>query len=171
MDEFFVIKDGSPDAATVLRDFEGAAGLAINWLTFGSSGRSYRPAGGVLANYVACVPPGDNWNKHVRFFVDPKEVFAPKDAHTWKFREEKLAVTPSGMSTAGPYGDMHYKRVAIHHYVVKCRQDFRAKLERGAAHGQKPNADLIEAVDHAATQICTDAVPVGEQIAQTILGH
>lgn len=171
MDEFFVIKDGTPDAATLLQDFEGQAGLAINWLTFGSSGRQTRPRGGVLQNYVACVPVGDNWNKHVRFFVNPKQVLAPKDAHSWKFLEAKTGITPSGMPTAGPYGDMHYKRVAIHHYVVKSIQDFEAKLSRGAAHGQKPQPDLPMKVDAQATRTCFDAVPIGEQIAQTLLGQ
>ena len=37
VDEFLVIMDDSPDLPSLLRDYEGYGGLAVNWRMFGSS--------------------------------------------------------------------------------------------------------------------------------------
>jgi hypothetical protein len=37
VDEFLVIMDGSPDLPSLLREYEGCGGLAVNWRMFGSS--------------------------------------------------------------------------------------------------------------------------------------
>jgi hypothetical protein len=39
-----------------MQSYEPYSGLGVHWMTFGSSGHKDRPAGGVLANYVACMP-------------------------------------------------------------------------------------------------------------------
>lgn len=38
IDEFFVFYDSTPDLPTLLHEYEGYGGLAVNWRMFGSSG-------------------------------------------------------------------------------------------------------------------------------------
>lgn len=38
VDEFLMLRDGTPDMPALLRDYEQYGGLAVNWIMFGSSG-------------------------------------------------------------------------------------------------------------------------------------
>ena len=51
MDEFLVVMDGSPDLPSLLREYEGYGGLAVNWRMFGSSERLAVPSS--AANVLA----------------------------------------------------------------------------------------------------------------------
>jgi hypothetical protein len=48
---------GEGGIATFLQPYEPYSGLGVHWMIFGNSGHKERPAGGVLVNYVYCVPP------------------------------------------------------------------------------------------------------------------
>jgi hypothetical protein len=38
VDEFLLLRDGTPDMPTLLKDYEQYGGLVVNWVMFGSSG-------------------------------------------------------------------------------------------------------------------------------------
>lgn len=59
MDEFLVPLDESIKFPDVLEDFTYKGGLAVNWRYMGPSGHIKRPPGGVLRNYLACLPVED----------------------------------------------------------------------------------------------------------------
>lgn len=58
VDEYIVLqpKEATRSLPEFLRSYAGYGGLAVNKRVFGSSGFSHRPRGGVLRNYVKCVP-------------------------------------------------------------------------------------------------------------------
>ena len=91
-DEFLVLQGGgAQDAPALLRRYEAYAGLALNWVMFGSSGHEGRPEGGVLANYVSCMPAAHPAHHHVKSIVDPRRVVKPGTPHHFEYEEGAYA--------------------------------------------------------------------------------
>jgi hypothetical protein len=69
MDEYLVVRQGkggtrAPSLKSFLDKYRHFAGLSVNWVLVGPSGREVRPRrGGVLAAYTMCIPMPD---RHVK---------------------------------------------------------------------------------------------------------
>ena len=78
LDEFLVLRppnDGgdAPALKSFLDEYKHEAGLIVNWILMGPSGRETRPSeGGVLASYTQCVTQPDRHLKTIAntFFID-----------------------------------------------------------------------------------------------------
>lgn len=73
VDEFLMLSNSSETIDTLLRDYEGFGGLAVNWRMFGSSGHVARPPNGTLQSYTACSTPDNVQNTHVKSFVNTRK--------------------------------------------------------------------------------------------------
>jgi hypothetical protein len=69
VDEFLVPLDPHIHFPAILQQYETKGGLVVNWRYMGSSGHVGRPAGGVLASYVSCLPPDAEYHYTVRFIA------------------------------------------------------------------------------------------------------
>ena len=52
----YIYANSSASIPLVLIQYEHFSGLALSWMSFGSSGHIRRPPGGVIANYHLCKP-------------------------------------------------------------------------------------------------------------------
>ena len=80
-DEFIVTANPSASIPLVLSQYEQFGGLALSWMSFGSSGHIRRPAGGVIANYRWCFP-----NRHIKSIVNTRYTLGPSlNSHAFNF--------------------------------------------------------------------------------------
>ena len=136
-DEFLVpVKDRSVKG--YLSRMEKYSAIAVNWVTYGSSGRSHFPEGLVVDNFLYRGKLKFSSNRHVKSFVRPKAIRSVKNPHFFALnrgydyvnalggkcvwiKEGKLS-EPVGLDT-----------IRINHYYTKSREHYQIKLRRGNA--------------------------------------
>jgi hypothetical protein len=130
-DEFLMPGEGESLPA-LLREAGTAAALLVNWRIFGSSGLDRRPPGLCLAHFTGRAPDDFPPNRHIKSIVRPECVVALLTPHHFavlgrQVDSEMRAVLP----VAGRLERPRLRRLALHHYIVRSREDFRHKIARG----------------------------------------
>lgn len=132
-DEFVVLKKHA-DARLLVFDYEKHPGLAMHWVTYGSSGRLTRPAGLVLDTYTEMLAGDVPNNLHVKCIVKTAQVAAVRDPHQFVFREPgQCCVDERGMPVTSALSPFCAGVVQVNHYAFKSQEDFEAKMARGRA--------------------------------------
>jgi hypothetical protein len=92
IDEFLFSPTGS-SVAEVLRQYEGHAGVIVNWQCYGSSGHKTGPDGLTIERYTWRAKT--NWprNRRVKTIVDPLLALEPQSAHLFKVQPGHALVT------------------------------------------------------------------------------
>lgn len=167
VDEFVVLRDATPDFPTLLREFEDAGALVLNWVVFGSSGLEKKPRTNTLASYWQCAPDGHPENLHVKSVVRPARVNDTRtDPHHFKYRAPYVAKSAGGETVAGPKSSRQATaRVALHHYAIKSREEFGAKMARGSGMGNQKTMAFFHYVDNYTTANCDQAIDLGNHFA------
>ena len=157
-DEFIYPKTNQSIAETVdevLSHDEHAAGLVINWHTFGSN--NYETADyscGVLERFNRRAP--NDWapagkfndndiklgNAHVKTIADPRRIKFINNPHYLNFVDNFYAVNENIEHV--PYWcnfPVTADKIVINHYYTKSREEYRAKHTRGyaASYAQDPH--------------------------------
>jgi len=129
-DEFVVpIEKSLPE---ILKDYDQYAGLAINWVIYGSSGHKKRPAGNVKDNYLYRSEYSFNINKHVKCFVKPKLINRPINAHSFECKENQI-VNENFEPVTDAFSNFSGNKIRINHYYCKSIEDYVNKIKRGRA--------------------------------------
>jgi len=137
----------------VLRDFEAYAGVAVNWVSYGSSGHKVPPDGFVIDNFtdrgelnhVFPWPrlrqqhvPEDHpeaylpMNTHVKTVLDPAAVKNFRTAHHFSFLPGHLCVTENKEPISQPVTDrVSVDKLRINHYWSKSLADIQKKVDKG----------------------------------------
>ena len=116
---------------------QGAGALALNWVLFGSSGHKQRPKGGPLAAYTACVPAAHPESTHTKVIARTAAlVDMGGTPHEVVLKAGARVVDADGRPTRCPKSDAaRWATAALHHYVLKSRAEFAAKVARGSGAG------------------------------------
>lgn len=77
----------------VLQQYEGHAGVIVNWQCYGTSGHSMRPAGLTIENYTHRAKTDWIRNRRVKSIVDPWLAIEPQGPHLFKVQAGKALVT------------------------------------------------------------------------------
>lgn len=129
-DEFIVpIEKPLPQ---ILKDFDDYAGLAMNWVFYGSSGHKKRPPGNIKDNYLYRSEYSYSNNNHVKCFVKPKRIIQPITPHSFLCKENKI-VNENFKTVDGPFSDFSGNKILINHYYCKSVEDYMRKIKRGRA--------------------------------------
>ena len=119
LDEFIVIKTHK-SIIDFMAIYEQYAGVAINWVCFGTSEHHFDPSGLVIENYVLRGPNTNSINSHVKSIINPR---------LWiKWLNPHLSVS-KGHTVYYDYtvcnrafgGRIDHSRCAIHHYITKSK--------------------------------------------------
>lgn len=92
IDEFLFSPGGEP-VSKVLKQYEGHAGVIVNWQCYGSSGHRTRPAGLTIENYTRRAKTDWPRNRRVKTIVDPMLAVEPQSAHLFKVEAGHALVT------------------------------------------------------------------------------
>lgn len=130
---------------SILKNFPAASGLAINWQLFGSNNlQTADYSRGVLERFTRRAP--DNWvvpipkrtipggNAQVKTIANPRRIFFFTSAHFPIYFEGSYSVNENGGRVDSYCNNpVTVNKIAINHYNVKSRAEFRHKLNRGRA--------------------------------------
>jgi hypothetical protein len=128
----FLLPQVHADIPRTLEEYEAYAGVVVNWVQFAAKGVERRPDS-VLASNVWRLPLDDQSNRHVKLIARPGDIDAFRDPHSAVFRPGRFAVTQHGEPVRGPMAPITGTRVRLHHYFLRSREDFEAKMRRGRA--------------------------------------
>lgn len=158
VDEFVfpLIAKTIPEA---LAEFENFAGVAINWVSFGSGGRLERSEKWVIETYIErgeldhvvelpqlmqknssnnLKPDFSPINSHVKCFVDPNQTSFFRSAHHFKFKPGHFAVTESNTPIYGPLSDtVSVEKLRVNHYWSRSLSELAEKLNKGRVSQRK----------------------------------
>lgn len=149
----FVFPSSADSLPEVLAEYEEYAAVAINWVSFGSSGHDVRPDGLVIENYVErgeldhIFPwprlrnpeiPDDQpgayrpMNTHVKVILDPSRTLQFRTAHHYKYVPGSFAVTENFQRIDDAVSEsVSVERLRINHYWSKSLDDLRGKVTKG----------------------------------------
>jgi hypothetical protein len=168
-----------PSLPKVLRQFEPYGGLAVNWRFFGTSGHATRPSLAAPESYTKCFAPDQPVNRHVKVLGNTRHIVSAsrENPHTLEypansshFTVDELFRRVDGHETSdAPV----YAKLSLHHYVTKSRQEYLAKVRRGAADGVHKNADWLRIIDVQCSHDCMDAVLLARacKVGQRLRSH
>ena len=148
-DEFLFSPQG--DLKKVLNEFEGQAGIGVNWVSFGPSGHEKSPKGLVIENYKETFQDKDHlFNRHIKSIVNPKMIESINSPHYCRYKSGRLAVDenhePIGIGEFGTRGERfaftehnNCEKLRINHYITKSYEDLQNKGKRGYPDGMPNN--------------------------------
>eukprot|EP01035_Chromulina_nebulosa_P027783 gene27783-36583_t len=151
-DEFIVTANPSASIPLILSQYEQFGGLALSWMSFGSSGHIRRPVGGVIANYQWCFP-----NRHIKSIVNTKHTLGPSlNTHAFNFVANYSAVTTDGRIVPSAWEDSpSYNVMYINHYCTKSKEDFQKKKKRGGGAGRVATDAWFDRINRDSVHNCS----------------
>jgi hypothetical protein len=158
-DEFLEVK-APATLNTFLKNYEYVGGIGVSWEMYGSSGHLTRPEAGVRKSYTQCLPNLPHLdNKHINTIFNTAHFSGRMtNPHTVLLNGNKTMIDEHGKSIPGngPFRTPITKDIlALHHYVVKSKEDFILKMHRGAGDGISTNWDFWKHVETFSTEKCT----------------
>lgn len=141
LDEFVVPVSSEKTIAEtileILKENKNAAGVAINWCIYGSSGHQQRPKGLVMENYLRRADYSDENNRCIKTIVNPRMVKGYiLDPHAPMHYYGYCSVNEIGRVVEGPwneYPNNSYEKIRINHYYCKSVEEGKIKFDRGLA--------------------------------------
>jgi hypothetical protein len=137
----------------VLHDYDDYAGVAVNWVSYGSSGHENSPEGFVIDNFTErgdlnhVFPwprlrqhhlPEDHpqaylpMNTHVKTVLNPSAVKNFRTAHHFSFLPGHICVTENKEPISQPVSNfVSIEKLRINHYWSKSLADIRKKVDKG----------------------------------------
>jgi len=151
VDEFIVTVDIKADIPSILSKYEHLGGLALSWMSFGSSGHIQRPNGSVISNYHRCGP-----NKHIKSIVNTEHTIGPSaNTHAFKYHRNFTAQTTGGEVVPSAWAEKPvYDIIYINHYCTKSKQDFQRKKKRGGGAGRIATDAWFERINRDFNNSC-----------------
>ncbi len=114
----------------ILEKNSKAAGVAINWLTYGSSNRVLEKNGLVIENYKQRAPINFFLNGFVKTICDPRRV-SEHHLHYVKYKDGFYSVDENGKKVLGAWNsNISCSKLRVNHYFSKSFEEFIKKRER-----------------------------------------
>ncbi len=126
-DEFVFVRNGNIKSTIneVLHKNKHAAGLAINWRVFGSSGHETKPEGLVTENYLYRGAYGKPGNDCVKTIVNPRKVLMFHNPHYPIYLPYWYSVDENGNKVKKWQNDVEEtKLIQINHYFTKSKEEW-----------------------------------------------
>lgn len=137
LDEY-IVPQTTDDLRHLLTDYEAHAGLAVNWVMYGSGGHVKRPHGLMIENYTRRLPLDYRENHHIKSIVKPACTLRALSPHSFAYREGCCAVNPDHMPVSSPFSPVCADKIRINHYFFRSQEEFEEKIKRGRADTNAP---------------------------------
>jgi hypothetical protein len=127
-DEFIVVESGS---LKELLSEVTSAGLALNWVMFGGTGK-YKTEGKQIDKFIRHTFPDSPINKHIKSIVQPLKVTGCPNCHFFYYGEDDVCYDLQGNIIIGPETEQPVMEKAwINHYWIRSEEEFLKKIQRG----------------------------------------
>ena len=136
-DDEFLFPVGEESLEGVLGRFADTAGIAVNWMLYGSSGYDAYQAGWVTGRFVNRHPGVD---PHVKCIVRPERIVRSRIiGHAFETASPFSIVDEKGVPTSEPFSASPTANVLrINHYLVKSWEEWRVRRMRPQANTGAP---------------------------------
>jgi hypothetical protein len=136
-DEFIRPLGGLPDIPTAMAEIFSRpeiSAAALNWASYGSSGRVEPGEGLVIERFIRRAPDDDQLNLVIKSVVRPEQLSKMIDPHVARLiRGEYVndAGAPVEPSSIARVKRRSWNKLRVDHFVVKSRHEFEIKARRG----------------------------------------
>ncbi|GHT46929.1 hypothetical protein AGMMS49965_24750 [Bacteroidia bacterium] len=134
LDEFIVPVSAS-NVSTWLHDFEGVAGVEIDWLIYGSGGHQKKEPGLVMERFKAHSKFDFDDNKCFKTIINPRSVFHYVTPHHAQHYDGKSVDSHKEEGVGFGCRNPLYDAIRINHYFCKSIEEYHIKMNRGTADG------------------------------------
>lgn len=141
----------------ILSRDKSAAGLAVNWQLFGSSGEVKADySRGVLERFTRRAPkdraPDGKGNAHIKTISNPRKINVVAQSHFQNYFEGFYSVNENGGSPTRAFNyPVTVEKIALNHYFTKSREEFLLKRERG-----RPDTNIKYALEQFELYNCNE---------------
>ncbi len=106
---------------TVLKEYEGAPGIGVNWQMFGTSWvQKVKPHECMIERLTRCAPTDHRENKHIKSIIRPEYAIDLINPHFARFREGAGQVNTDHVSFGGPFSPyIQVDKLRINHYWLR----------------------------------------------------
>jgi len=143
----FLVPNQCDDIRTLLHDYEPYGGLAVSWMTFGSSYHILRPKGLQIENYTHrarndYVHDRLGWhNQIVKSIVQPGRTIAVStNPHIFLYADGYYCVNEKFERVSSAASKNTVETIQLNHYFTRSYQDFKEKLKRGRSDVNAPRS-------------------------------
>lgn len=133
MDEFIVAKSTHGNIPLFLKDYEGYAGVVINWQLFGSGNHLKRTNLSQRESYTLKAEENFHVNRHIKSIVQPKYVAKAGNAHHFNYKKGYFAVNENFERVEGSQADVSINKIQVNHYYCRSLEEYADKVNRGRA--------------------------------------
>jgi hypothetical protein len=129
-----------------LEGYENYGGIAVNWLTFGTSNLKKIPEGRLLIeSLLLCSEKSSGINRHVKSIVRPERVSHFENPHQPIYLDGYFGVNTDKFSFEGNKSySILMNKLRINHYWTRDEEFFyKVKIPRQVKWGGKPDPQLI----------------------------
>ncbi|KAG7668827.1 hypothetical protein Ndes2526B_g00533 [Nannochloris sp. 'desiccata'] len=179
------ITDEKEGLSSFLERFEEYGGLAVGWRVVGPSGHITKPveheqntSKSILSSYTLCTTWDFLDNEEFKTIVNTNYALHPtSDPHTFVYTEGKYAVDADKNRIEGGRNPLIRKnwvekrqppKFALYHYVTKSEEEYREKMQRGSAMGNRKDWTYFKRIEQAATEVCTEAKDVCKRVGKCL---
>ncbi|RDL37284.1 uncharacterized protein BP5553_04717 [Venustampulla echinocandica] len=155
-DEFLEITAPNETLVSILKGFDPdktVGALGVNWKTHTSAGILTRPES-ARKSFTTCMsdPVGEvhGDNTHIKSIVRTSSFAASYNPHKFTLIEGTMTVGEHGdvINTDAFRNPITRDRIALHHYVVKSKEEYEEKMHRGNAMSQPKSKEFWDHVEN-----------------------
>ena len=134
----FVIPVNNPNIVNWLNEImpldENAAGVAINWKVYGSSGFMEKQNGLIIENYRYRADDDFENNKFVKTICNPRLVKDITSVYSPEYIDGKYNIDENGNKVIGDINsNCPSSKLRINHYFTKSMEEYMEKMNKGKA--------------------------------------
>jgi hypothetical protein len=139
----FLVPVKSHSVLDVLRKLEGAPGVTLNWVMFGSNGKEKKEPGLVIERFRSHVSWDQKINLYLKSIVNPRLVQeAICHEHVYLYKLQSRNARGLWKNPTLPEKPLVYDEMRLHHYSTKSYEEFYQKRVRGVAIDNTPEGTV-----------------------------
>lgn len=134
----FVIPVDNPNLVNQLNDIlsldSNAAGVAINWKVYGSSGFMEKQDGLIIENYRYRADDNFENNKYIKTICNPRLIKDITNVYSPEYIDDKYNIDENGNKVIGNQNsNCPSSKLRINHYFTKSMEEYMEKMNKGKA--------------------------------------
>ena len=136
----FIVPISEDSIPKILKEFEYAPGVEVNWLLYGSSGELKQREGLVIERFKNHSLPSFEVNKNVKTICNPRTVLQAS-VHVHKYFGHLKSVNTDHKENDIMFLEREacFKNIRINHYFTRSFEEYMNKRKSGVATHQNPN--------------------------------
>ena len=157
-DEFIQLSSNFPNVSMFVNQYTDAAVIYLNWVVLSSGNLTQRPEGGVLSNYINCLPKTHQTSFAVKPIGNCNYITGAITPHQLTYNASRLgAINSNGDSAlvSEPYIlNPQHGNASIYYYMYKSRDEAMLAIREGSRSDMLKSLSYYNEIELAAKEEC-----------------